>query len=142
MLRQLPGDRLLIVIGDVTGHGIPSAMVAANACGAAWALALHDGDHDAEAQLRAIDGAVCGKGTHGLLMTCFAAILDPGHGVVEYSNAGQNLPYVVTGGGRGLATLALTGSPLGNRGGDFVLGSRQRPLTPGGGIAFAAPASS
>jgi phosphoserine phosphatase RsbU/P len=140
MVRPLPRDRLLVIVGDVTGHGIPSAMVAATACGAAWSLSLVDGDHNAEAVLRAIDGAIRGVGAQKLLMTCFAAIIDPHLGTVEYSNAGHNFPYVVPaangGARRELAVLALRGSPLGNRPGDFVLGSGVRKLAAGDVLVF------
>jgi len=73
-------------------------------------------------------------------MTCFAAIIDPHLGTVEYSNAGHNFPYVVPavngGARRELAVLALRGSPLGNRRGDFVLGSGVRNLAAGDVLVF------
>lgn len=140
-LRRLSGDRLLIVVGDVTGHGMPSAMIAASARGAVEALAAIDDAHlTAEEVLRAIDSAIRGVGTQQLIMTCFAAVVDPGRGVVDFSNAGHNFPYHVgttaEGAHRGLGVLALRGSPLGNLGGDFVLGSGQRPLAPGDVLVF------
>ena len=87
---------LLIVVGDVTGHGIPSAMVAATARGAVEALAVVDERLlTPEHVLRAIDGAIRGSASRTLLMTCFAAVFDSQRGVVEYSNAGHNFPYLV-----------------------------------------------
>jgi sigma-B regulation protein RsbU (phosphoserine phosphatase) len=140
-LRRLAGDRLLIVVGDVTGHGIPSAMVAATARGAVEALsATGDRELGPEVFLRAIHGAIRGVGTQKLLMTCFAAVVDPVRGTVDYSNAGHNFPYLVqtTAEGRAedLAVLALRGSPLGNIPGELVLQSGRRQLRPGDVIVF------
>jgi len=141
-LRKLSGDRLLVVVGDVTGHGIPSAMIAAGALGAVEALAVVDETLlTPEQVLRAIDAAIRGVGTQQqLLMTCFAALIDPAHGTVEYSNAGHNFPYLLqtgaTGEVRDIAVLALRGSPLGNIPGDFVLQSGKRTLTPGDVFVF------
>jgi phosphoserine phosphatase RsbU/P len=139
-LRRLSGDRLLVVVGDVTGHGIPSAMIAASARGAVEALATVDESLLApELVLRAIDSAIKGVGTQQLLMTCFAALIDPAHGTVEYSNAGHNFPYLLgTEGGRvrEINVLALRGSPLGNIPGEFVLQSGRRQLSPGDVFVF------
>jgi len=133
-LRRLSGERLLVVVGDVTGHGIPSAMVAASAHGAALAV-VDDARLTPADVLRAIDRGIRGLGTQQLLMTCFAAIVDPGRGVVEYSNAGHNFPYLV-GAERDLAVLALRGSPLGNVPGDFTLQSGRRQLAAGDVMVF------
>jgi serine phosphatase RsbU (regulator of sigma subunit) len=139
-LRRLSGDRLLVVVGDVTGHGIPSAMVAASARGAVEALAVVDEALlTPERVLRAIDCAIKGVGTQQLLMTCFAALIDPVGGVVEYSNAGHNFPYLLgteAGKVREINVLALRGSPLGNIPGEFVLKSGRRDLMPGDVFVF------
>jgi sigma-B regulation protein RsbU (phosphoserine phosphatase) len=139
-LRRLSGDRLLVVVGDVTGHGIPSAMIAASARGAVEALATVDEALlTPELTLRAIDSAIKGVGTQQLLMTCFAALIDPARGTVEYSNAGHNFPYLLgTDGGkvREVNVLALRGSPLGNIPGEFVLQSGRRQLSAGDVFVF------
>jgi sigma-B regulation protein RsbU (phosphoserine phosphatase) len=140
-LRRLSGDRLLVAVGDVTGHGIPSAMVAATAHGAVEALStVDDAELTPELVLRAIQRGIRGVGRQQLLMTCFAAVVDPHRGVVEYSNAGHNFPYLVmteaAGAAQDLAVLALRGSPLGNLPGEFVLQSGRRKLTPGDVIVF------
>lgn len=140
-LRPLSGDRLLVVVGDVTGHGIPSAMVAATARGAVEALStLDDQLLTPERVLRAIDSAIRGVGTQQLLMTCFAAIVDARREVVDYSNAGLNFPYLIQtneqGGPQEITVLALRGSLLGNLPGEFTLESGQRKLNPGDMILF------
>jgi serine phosphatase RsbU (regulator of sigma subunit) len=140
-LRKLSGDRLLLVVGDVTGHGIPSAMVAATARGAVEALAaLDEGLMTPAHVLRAIDKAIRGVGTSQLLMTCFAALIDPDRGVVEYSNAGHNFPYMLhvdrSGELNEISVLALRGSPLGQTGGELTLDSGTRKLKAGDVFVF------
>ncbi len=117
--RKLSGDRLLLVIGDATGHGVHSAMIAACARGAVEALA--DTSEDLltpELVLRAIHSAISGVGEHSLLMTAFCALLDPAGGQLHYANAGQNFPYVMRRGGKGelesAQIIAASGNPLGD----------------------------
>jgi len=118
--RALSGDRLLIVVGDATGHGLHSAMIAATARGAVEALAEVDERLlSPEQVLKSIDSAIRNVGDHNVQMTCFAAAIDPHAGILHYANAGQNFPYVVRmGAARTLDTadiLALSGNPLGDR---------------------------
>jgi serine phosphatase RsbU (regulator of sigma subunit) len=117
--RPLSGDRMLIVVGDATGHGLHSAMIAATARGAVEALAEVDERLlTPEQVLRSIDSAIRNVGEHHVLMTCFAAVIGADGGL-EYANAGQNFPYVVRmGDGGALAgadILAQSGNPLGDR---------------------------
>lgn len=120
MHRKLSEDRLLIVVGDATGHGIHSAMIAATARGAVEALAAIDERLVSPEQvLRAIDSAIRNVGEHHVLMTAFAAVIDTSSGSLQYANAGQNFPYVLqpTEDGKlgGAAILAAPGNPLGDQ---------------------------
>lgn len=120
MHRKLAGDRLLIVVGDATGHGIHSAMIAATARGAVEALAAIDERMVSPEQvLRAIDSAIRNVGEHHVLMTAFAAVIDTMSGILQYANAGQNFPYVLhsadDGTLGGAAILAAPGNPLGDQ---------------------------
>ena len=66
---------MLLVLGDATGHGIHSAMIAATARGAVEALAAVDERLlTPEQVLRAIDHAIRMVGEHNVLMTAFAAV--------------------------------------------------------------------
>ena len=118
-LRKLPGDRLLVVVGDVTGHGMSSAMVAAAARGAVEALTVAgDRTLTPEEVLSAMDRAVRSVAHNQLLMTAFAALIDARHGTMDFANAGHNFPYVVTAdAGTGdfsdVHVLAVRGNPLG-----------------------------
>jgi serine phosphatase RsbU (regulator of sigma subunit) len=120
MYRKLSGGRMLLVLGDATGHGIHSAMIAATARGAVEALAAVDERLlTPEQVLRAIDQAIRMVGEHNVLMTAFAAVFDSQSGALHYANAGQNFPYVMKlGQTRVLETasiIAASGNPLGDR---------------------------
>ena len=117
--RKLSGDRTLVVIGDATGHGLHSALIAATARGAVEALADADERLLAPHQvLRAIHAAISGIGEHSLLMTCFAAVVDAPAGKLHYANAGQNFPYVLRRAPAGALDeaqiIAVSGNPLGD----------------------------
>jgi serine phosphatase RsbU (regulator of sigma subunit) len=117
--RKLADGRMLIVVGDATGHGIHSAMIAATARGAVEALSAVDERLLTPDQvLRAIDSAIRQLGDPSVLMTAFAAMLDSATGTLHYANAGQNFPYVIKlGAGRVLEEariVAASGNPLGD----------------------------
>ncbi|HEY1557103.1 MAG TPA: SpoIIE family protein phosphatase [Kofleriaceae bacterium] len=120
MYRKLSDGRVLLVIGDATGHGIHSAMIAATARGAVEALAAVDERLLAPEQvLQAIDHAIRMIGDHNVLMTAFAAIFDSERAVLHYANAGQNFPYVIKLGEHRVleqaSIIAASGNPLGDR---------------------------
>ncbi len=138
-VRKLPRDRVLVVVGDVTGHGVSSAMIAASARGAVEALStVNDELLTPEEVLRAMDGAVRDLGKQKLLMTCFAALIDSARGVIEFANAGQNFPYILHAGQRvgpddatpALTVLTVRGNVLGDPQRSLVQSGR-RDLSPG-----------
>ncbi|HEY0192657.1 MAG TPA: SpoIIE family protein phosphatase [Kofleriaceae bacterium] len=118
--RKLSGGRMLLVIGDATGHGLHSAMVAATARGAVEALsAIDEKLLTPETVLRAIDSGIRQLGDSNVLMTAFAALFDAQTAVLHYANAGQNFPYVVGLGAERVlgqpSIIAASGNPLGDR---------------------------
>ncbi|HEX7700576.1 MAG TPA: SpoIIE family protein phosphatase [Kofleriaceae bacterium] len=120
MYRKLSNGKMLLVLGDATGHGIHSAMIAATARGAVEALAAVDERLLTPDQvLRAIDQAIAMVGEHNVLMTAFAAVFDSQQGVLHYANAGQNFPYVIKLGHTRVleeaSIIAASGNPLGDR---------------------------
>jgi len=120
MYRKLSGGRMLFVLGDATGHGIHSAMIASTARGAVEALAAVDERLlTPEQVLRAIDQAIRMVGDHNVLMTAFAAVFDSQTGSLHYANAGQNFPYVMKLSERRIleqaSIIAASGNPLGDR---------------------------
>ncbi len=120
MYRKLSNQRMLLVVGDATGHGIHSAMIAATARGAVEALFAADERLMTPDQvLRAIDQAIRMVGDHNVLMTAFAAVFDSNTGALHYANAGQNFPYVMKLGATRVleqaSIIAASGNPLGDR---------------------------
>ena len=118
--RKLSNGRMLLVVGDATGHGIHSAMIAATARGAVEALsAIDERLLTPEQVLRAIDSAIRQVGDHNVIMTAFAAVFDSSNGILHYANAGQNFPYVIKLGEQRVlkeaSIIAASGNPLGDR---------------------------
>jgi serine phosphatase RsbU (regulator of sigma subunit) len=118
--RKLANGRMLLVVGDATGHGIHSAMIAATARGAVEALSgIDERLLTPEQVLRAIDSAIRQVGEHNVLMTAFAAVFDSTNGILHYANAGQNFPYVIKLGASRIleaaSIIAASGNPLGDR---------------------------
>jgi HAMP domain-containing protein len=116
--RALHGDRLLLIVGDVTGHGLPAAMIAATARGSVQALALVDEKVLTPIDvLEAMDCAIRDIGQTNLLMTSCALLLDPGRGRIDFANAGHCFPYLLRAdqhGNLGYRPLAVRGNPLGS----------------------------
>ena len=133
--HKLSGGRVLVLIGDVTGHGLPAAMVTAAAKGCYdVAQRLMGDDLDVVELLLLLDAAVRMEGGESFHMTCFATLLDPAAGQVIYANAGHLVPYlcrIQDDGEVELGVLAARGMPLGagNVGGTYRAHTRE--LRPG-----------
>jgi phosphoserine phosphatase RsbU/P len=94
--RKISGGRLLVVVGDATGHGVYSAMIGCAAHGAVEALS-HVGEErlTPTSVLRAINAAIRIPGADRASMTCFAALIDP-KGTIDFANASHMLPLLAT----------------------------------------------
>lgn len=91
----LGGGRVLVAIGDVTGHGVASAMVTAAAVGACDVAVRRSGpDLDLSALMAALDAAVWRVGGGTLSMTAAATILDPAAGELRFASCGHSTPYL------------------------------------------------
>lgn len=129
--RPLSDGRLLVVVGDVTGHGMPSAMIAATARGAVEALSIMDHTQlNAKLVLQAIDRAIRDVGGRRLMMTCFALVISP-DGKIAYANAGHTFPYVVrlSGSAAELSILPMRSNPLGSN--NPLIATGEATLVPG-----------
>jgi serine phosphatase RsbU (regulator of sigma subunit) len=111
------GDgRVLIAIGDVTGHGVASAMVTAAAVGACDVSVRRNGHElDLTELIASLDGAVRRVGGGELAMTCFAAILDPDQREIRFASCGHTAPYLCRANDKVVELHALVGrgNPLG-----------------------------
>lgn len=127
-------QRLLLAIGDVTGHGVASATVTAAAVGACDVAVRRHGDKLELANLvKALDLAVARVGGGQLAMTLFAAIIDSDARTISYVSCGHTAPYVVHAPAQGpieLHALVGRGNPLGG-GSSSATKVQQRPLRAG-----------
>lgn len=113
------GDKVLIVIGDVTGHGVPSAMITATAKAAVdVARDVNNDDVSVTKLLEIMNTAIFESAKRKFVMTCFASIIDPHTRTITYANAGHNFPYlyrVAPGSNRGeFGSLMIRGNRLGD----------------------------
>ncbi|MDB4962540.1 MAG: protein serine/threonine phosphatase [Myxococcales bacterium] len=125
--------RVLIAIGDVTGHGVASAMVTAAAVGAVDVCVRRSGaDLDLRELTAALDAAVRRVGGGELAMTCFAAILDAPAREVRFVSCGHTSPYLCRASDKGVELQALVGrgNPLG-AGVPAAPKLLHRPIAPG-----------
>jgi len=114
---QAADDRpVLIAIGDVTGHGVASAMVTAAAIGACDVCVRRSGQAlDLAELIAALDAAVRRVGGGKLAMTCAAAILDPARHEIRFVSCGHPAPYLCRATDKAIELHALVGrgNPLG-----------------------------
>jgi serine phosphatase RsbU (regulator of sigma subunit) len=114
---ELGHGRYLLVIGDVTGHGVPSAMITA-AAKAACDVARHiDGQAVTVTRLLEImNHAIYESAQRRFVMTCFASIVDTRLRRITYANAGHNFPYLyrVAEGKGEFGSLMIRGNRLGD----------------------------
>jgi len=117
-VHDLPDGRLLVVIGDVTGHGVPSAMITAAAKAACDVVRATEGNNLTVTRLlEVMNRAIFESAKRKFVMTCFASILDPKTKSITYANAGHNFPYLfrpAAGDGNDFQVLMSRGNRLGD----------------------------
>jgi ammonium transporter len=122
---------LTIYMGDVTGHGLPSALLSGVVCGAVYSSELTHGilgardprtanlSSLAERQLRnladVVNRIVMQTGKGELLMTMAFVTINLRTGQLTFLNAGHNMPYMVKSGAElpQVSNLVSRGSRLG-----------------------------
>jgi serine phosphatase RsbU (regulator of sigma subunit) len=123
---ELPDGLVGLVCGDVTGKGVPAALVMATT------HSILRGD----APQYVSPGKVLERANNLLLkdipaqmfVTCLYGVLDPSTGQLRYANAGHNPPYVHT--RDGVVELRATGMPLGAMP-DMTYEEKETTLGPG-----------
>jgi serine phosphatase RsbU (regulator of sigma subunit)/ketosteroid isomerase-like protein len=89
---ELDSGRLGLVIGDVSGKGIPAALVMAGTRSVLRAVAQRGASAPGRALAEANE-VLCPDVPANMFITCFYGVLDPKSGRLVYANAGHNLPY-------------------------------------------------
>jgi serine phosphatase RsbU (regulator of sigma subunit) len=106
---ELGDGRLAIVAGDVTGKGVPAAMVMATTRSILRGEAPRVGKPGAI--LAAANRQLLGDIPSHMFVTCLCTVLDPATGRMSVANAGHNRPYLC--GDGGVRELRVSGMPLG-----------------------------
>jgi serine phosphatase RsbU (regulator of sigma subunit) len=101
--------RLGLLIADVSGKGVPAALVMATTCSMVRAVA--SAEISPGALLERVNLLLFPYVPSNVFVTCLYGILDPTSGVLRFANAGHNLPIKITPGG--VQELRATGMPLG-----------------------------
>ncbi|MEZ4360870.1 MAG: PP2C family protein-serine/threonine phosphatase [Kofleriaceae bacterium] len=126
---ELAPGKALVVVGDVTGHGLPPAMVTLAVRGACDVVVRSSGgDVSLPALMECLDAVVRRVGAERLYMSCSATIVDAAAGEVTFLNAAHPMPYVVHPDGK-LTSLVARGSLLGT--GRPPSGVARQPIAPG-----------
>ena len=106
---SLSDGRLGLVIGDVTGKGVPAALVMATVhtmLRTAAQSTVSPGE-----VLAQVNALLAAEIPAGMFVTCFYALLDPARGQLHFANAGHDLPYRRD--RQRVTELRATGMPLG-----------------------------
>lgn len=91
---HLPDGRVLVLIGDVTGHGIAPAIMTAVAKGAlSQMVSSASTDLTVNSLLVALNSAFFEAARGKMAMTCCCSIYDPATHTLSTANAGHNFPY-------------------------------------------------
>lgn len=118
---ELDDERVLIVIGDVTGHGPDSALLTGVAKGATdlmIRLAEPRSTLTPPAVLQVLSRSIYDAAPQGMTMTCSVGVLDQHSGTVSIASAGHPLPYIIRENGR-LDHIQAKGPSLGSQPGTW-----------------------
>lgn len=114
---QLPGGRTGVMIGDVSGHGFPAALIMALVMSAA-AISAQQGGAPGTV-LEYLDRAIGDElESTEMYLSLFYGLLSPGVSELTYANAGHPHAFIVEPGGSARRLLA-TGPPMGIGGAPF-----------------------
>jgi len=111
-LLNLPGERIGVMIGDVTSHGFGAALIMALAM-AASGIHGEAGASPSEA-LRRLEQSLANElARTEMFLTLFYGVLDPGAGRLTFANAGHAHAFVIDGTTGEAVRLTATRPPLG-----------------------------
>jgi serine phosphatase RsbU (regulator of sigma subunit)/predicted ester cyclase len=108
---ELEDGRVVVVVGDATGKGMPAALIAEATSNMLRAVAQALGSSSPGGVLSRVNETLLARIPDNMFVTCFYAILDPKSGSLSYANAGHDLPYLWQSGEA--QELRARGMPLG-----------------------------
>jgi sigma-B regulation protein RsbU (phosphoserine phosphatase) len=130
---RLSGGRMGLMIGDVSGHGFPAALIMALAMSAAT---IYAPESPSPARvLRMVDDAIRDElESTEMYLSLFYCVLDPAARTLTHSNAGHPHAFLVHHDG-GDSRLPATDPPVGIAG-PTAYGQEQRPWDPENDLVF------
>ena len=93
---RIRDEKLFLCIGDVSGKGIPAALVMTVI--SSMFRTLSASEDSPERIMNAINSALSARNESLMFVTLFVGVLDLATGVLQYTNAGHNAPVVISGG--------------------------------------------
>jgi len=110
-LAHLPGGRIGVAIGDVSGHGLQAALVMAAA--RAYLRAFVRTAPSLPAAMDLLNDFLVPDMRGGKFVSLFAAVIDESSGAMEWCNAGHNPPLLHRARDGSMSPLMATGRILG-----------------------------
>jgi serine phosphatase RsbU (regulator of sigma subunit) len=133
-------NKLIILIGDATGHGLPSAFVTAGVktCFSLIEKMIQENKFDVTPQniLSFANRAVFDMSKGQIMVTAFVAVIDLNSGEITYSNCGHNPPWIMRNTSKKIESLAGPGLRLGQDASLENIIERKNILEPGDRILF------
>ena len=90
---KLEDGRIGIVMADVSGKGVPAALFMMVSRTLMKGTAI--GENDPATCLKEVNQLLVESNEESMFVTVFYGSFDPATGILEFANAGHNLPYVV-----------------------------------------------
>lgn len=113
---ELADGRILFLVGDVAGKGVPAALFMALTKAFCRGCALRATAPDDPADLGAImteaNALIAAENEEMLFVTLFAGVVDPGSGRLAYVNAGHEAPFLARADASVERLAGETGPPL------------------------------
>lgn len=105
---RLDADRAFLLVGDVSGKGLPGSLFMTVSKSLCKSVALRL-TGDVGAMMREADREIARDNAEGLFVTVWAAILDASTGALEFGSAGHDAPYLLNPGREAPRQLATEG---------------------------------
>ena len=110
---EMDGDRLCLAVADVSGKGVPAALLMA--VGRSFLRSLvREGGGPAEV-VCSLNDEIAAENEASMFITMFLALVDLRTGEVRYASAGHNPPFHVTAAGAATQVPRVRGIALGAR---------------------------
>jgi adenylate cyclase len=107
---MLDRDRLFFVVGDVSGKGLPASIFMAVSKALCKSAALRPG-RGVHEMLTEVGAEIARENPEALFVTAFAGVLDVNTGILSYSSAGHDAPYVMSAHSAATDRLDQSGGP-------------------------------